>query len=39
MGGDAADGGVSLFPSPVGVNTQVPLIGIATLMARRLVAG
>ena len=39
VGGAAADGGVSLFPSPVGVNTRVPLIGIATLMARRLVAG
>ena len=26
----------SLFPSPVGVNTQVPVMAIATLMARRL---
>jgi choline dehydrogenase-like flavoprotein len=26
----------SLFPSPVGVNTQVPVMGIATVLARRL---
>jgi choline dehydrogenase-like flavoprotein len=28
----------SLFPSPVGVNTQVPVMGVATLLARRLAA-
>lgn len=28
----------SLFPSPVGVNTQVPVMGVSTLMARRLAA-
>ena len=39
LGGATEGGGVSLFPLPVGVNTQVPLTGIATLMARRLVAG
>jgi choline dehydrogenase-like flavoprotein len=26
----------SLFPSPVGVNTQVPVMGVATVLARRL---
>jgi hypothetical protein len=39
LGGAAAAGGASLFPWPVGLNTQVPLMGIATLMARRLAAG
>jgi choline dehydrogenase-like flavoprotein len=28
----------SLFPSPVGVNTQVPVMGVATVLARRLAA-
>src|SRR6202020_1866893 len=28
----------SLFPSPVGVNTQEPVMGMATVLARRLAA-
>jgi len=28
----------SLFPTPVGVNTQVPVMGVATHMARKLAA-
>jgi choline dehydrogenase-like flavoprotein len=26
----------SLFPTPVGVNTQEPVMGVATVLARRL---